>query len=187
MKIIHPNPAQRKEPQNVGCNCKMTETYTYENPKDNLFWLIAAISIMLFASYLTLLALKNDNKSLTFILFVAVNFAFGISLLRVCVIRQQYKIINSQTTITIDKTLKEMTVQRNNNNLTIKNTDINDIEIYQSWNTYPLFYKLGYTKFNLTNGESIIVTNFITDVTKLGPVMTGKKKKYITKLMNQIR
>jgi len=165
----------------------MTETYTYENPKDNLFWLIAAISIMLFASYLTLLALKTDNNSLTFILFVAINFAFGISLLRVYVIRQQYKRINSHTTITIDKTHKEITVQRDNNNLTIKNTDINDIEIYQSWNTYPLFYKLGYTKFNLTNGESIIVTNFITDVTKLGPVMTGKKKKYITKLMNPIR
>ena len=165
----------------------MTETYTYENPKDNLFWLITAFSSMLFASYLTFLALKNDNYSLTFILVVAIYFAFGISLLRVFVIRQQYKKINSQTTITIDKTLKTITVQRDNNYLTFNNTDINDIEIYQSWNTSPIFYKLGYTKFNLTNGNSIIVTNFITDVTKLEPIMTGKKKKYNTKLMNPIR
>lgn len=164
----------------------MKDRYYYKEPKDTVFWLISAILITLFALYLSFIAIKSEKLNLLLMLFIILFLGFGLTLFEVCFIRNQYKKINFQTTISIDKTEKAIIIERDNNIITIKNSDIRDIEIYRSWNSKPPFYDLGYTKFNLTNGDNIVITNFITDETKLAPIITKKKKKYITRLMNPI-
>lgn len=165
----------------------MMHTYKYKVPRDNWFWIVAVIVLLSFTAYILLKVVSAGNFNWLAFLFISIYLIVGISLLRVCFIREQYRKIDSKKTITIDTAKREITIIEDEKEIIINQSDIDTVEIYESWNMKPPFMNLGYVKFNLKNGAHFIITQFVADALKLQPLITGKPTKRVTRFMNTIK
>ena len=172
---------------NVGCNCIVTHTFKYKRPGDNLFWLLAAISLLVLSFYLLTKIILQDNLNWKTLLLPTIFCSIAIMLLRVLQLRRQYHQVDNDKTVKIDSLKHEFCITQFGTQMVLTNNDIKKAEISSSWNTNPLFSRLSYTVLTLVNDDKVIITYFTADAIDIQPMLTGKQVKRTTKLMNPIR
>jgi hypothetical protein len=163
-----------------------TTLFIFKKPKDDIFWTSSALFFLAASLFIVVKIIKSDNvKVLAFVLPI-VFLSLALIILKVLIIRRQYYKIDKDKRILVDKTNGQIKIESQQKTFTISHSDIDNVEVYSSWNTIPLFSTLGYTRFNLSDGQTFIVTKFTADEYDLQTFITRHRHKTVRHLMNKV-
>ena len=161
-----------------------TPSFIFKRPKDDIFWLLTSFLFLGFSIYISFKDFTSDNFKLIGLLLPLLFAILGIALIKICLTRRQYYELDKNKAIYLDKNKRQIKIDNNGNLSTISSSDIKDIEIFNSWNTNPLFSTLGYMKLNLQNGDSFIITKFTATQFDLESLIAGHQTKTTTSLIS---
>lgn len=163
-----------------------TSFFIFKRPKGDIFWVLASILFLAFSIYIFIKMLQVDHFNPVALVLPIVFASLGLTLIRIYFVRCQYYNLDKNKTLLLDKKNRQIQIEDNGNLSTISSSDIKDIEIFDSWITNPLFATLGYIKFNLQNGDSLIITRFTASKSDLDFLLTGHKIKTTIRLLNPL-
>jgi energy-coupling factor transporter transmembrane protein EcfT len=161
-------------------------SFIFKPPKDDIFWMLAGIFLFVTSLYIGIKIFSATIINWTAFILPIIYFALSILFFLVINLRRRYKIVDKGKKLFLDKKNRELKIVTPDKTIIILNSEIDNVEIFESWNTNPLFSDLGYMKLNMKEGVSIIITKYTANQYDLQSLFKDKALKITTRLLNRL-
>jgi Co/Zn/Cd efflux system component len=148
--------------------------------------MLSGIFLFVFSLYIGIKIFSATKIVWAAIILPMMCFTLSIILFTVINLRRRYKIVDKDKKLFLDKTNRELKIVTPEKTIIILNSEIENVEIFESWNTNPLFSDLGYMNINMKDGETNVITKYTADRYDLQALFKDKSFKITTRFMNRL-